>query len=105
LNEPTGYRLVVLQKRVVRPPDLADYFYRRAGHSPVRPERPAARFHPTRQFFSALKARGMYYAMRPGTPQWMREVSYKQWQAQGKIDRPSSNRWQPSPTWRWGARI
>ncbi len=47
---------------------------------------PPLDFHPTRQFFSALKARGMYYAMRPDAPQWMREVSYRQWQAQGKIE-------------------
>lgn len=47
---------------------------------------PPLDFHPTRQFFSALKARGMYYAMQPNAPQWMRDVSYTQWQAQGKIE-------------------
>lgn len=47
---------------------------------------PPLDFHPTRQFFSALKARGMYYAMLPDAPQWMRAVSYKQWQDQGKIE-------------------
>ncbi|MEJ5225677.1 MAG: hypothetical protein WHV44_14560, partial [Anaerolineales bacterium] len=45
---------------------------------------PPLDFHPTRQFFSALKARGMYYAVLPNTPQWMRDLSYKQWQEQGK---------------------
>lgn len=47
---------------------------------------PPLDFHPTRQFFSALKARGMYYAMLPTAPQWMRDLSYQQWQEQGKIE-------------------
>ena len=32
-------------------------------------------FHPTRQLFSAVKARGMYYETLPGVPEWQREFA------------------------------
>ena len=41
-------------------------------------------FAPTRQLFSALKARGMYYAMLPASsdiPTWQRDVAMRQWKS------------------------
>jgi hypothetical protein len=43
-------------------------------------------FHPTRQLHSALIARGMYYQTLDDAPDWKREMSYKQWQAEGLIE-------------------
>jgi 4-amino-4-deoxy-L-arabinose transferase-like glycosyltransferase len=43
-------------------------------------------FHPTRQLHSALIARGMYYQTLEDVPEWKREMSYKQWQAEGLIE-------------------
>jgi 4-amino-4-deoxy-L-arabinose transferase-like glycosyltransferase len=54
-------------------------------------------FAPTRQLFSALKARGMYYAMRPdigsmpdspnpNVPAWKREVAIQQWKSMQAIE-------------------
>lgn len=47
-------------------------------------------FHPTRQLFSALKARGMYYAWSPpaGVPEAQREFAIRQWQALATIEPP-----------------
>lgn len=43
-------------------------------------------FHPTRQLHSALIARGMYYQAQEDFPEWKREMSFKQWQAEGLIE-------------------
>lgn len=45
-------------------------------------------FHPTRQLFSALKARGMCYQSRTDIPEWQREVAIRQWHAQADIEPP-----------------
>jgi len=36
-------------------------------------------FHPTRQFLSAIKARGMYYQYAQDVPEWQREMAVQQW--------------------------
>ncbi|MCF6277506.1 MAG: glycosyltransferase family 39 protein [Anaerolineales bacterium] len=43
-------------------------------------------FHPTRQLFSALKARGIYYQDAPNIPDWQREMAVRQWKAQATIE-------------------
>ena len=43
-------------------------------------------FHPTRQLFSAVKARGMYYEMLPDVPEWQREFAVQQWKAKVTIE-------------------
>ncbi len=45
-------------------------------------------FHPTRQLFSALKARGMCYQTRADVPAWQRETALRQWHAQAAIEPP-----------------
>jgi len=36
-------------------------------------------FHPTRQFLSATKARGMYYQWAGDVPEWQREIAIQRW--------------------------
>ena len=43
-------------------------------------------FHPTRQLFSAVKARGMYYETLPGVPEWRREFAIQQWKTRVTIE-------------------
>lgn len=43
-------------------------------------------FHPTRQLFSAAKARGMYYETLQGIPEWQREFAVQQWKAKVTIE-------------------
>ena len=44
-------------------------------------------FHPTRQLFSALKVRGMYYAaLAPNIPNWQREMAVRQWKTQPTLE-------------------
>ena len=43
-------------------------------------------FHPTRQLFSALKARGIYYQTAPNIPDWQREMAVHQWKLQATIE-------------------
>lgn len=45
-------------------------------------------FNPARQLFSMLKARGIYYAITPGLPEWQREVAIQQWKASPVIEPP-----------------
>ncbi|MFZ5884735.1 MAG: ArnT family glycosyltransferase [Chloroflexota bacterium] len=45
-------------------------------------------FHPTRQLFSAIKARGMYYQTAPGIPDWQREVALRAYEADATIEPP-----------------
>ncbi len=43
-------------------------------------------FHPTRQLHSALIARGIYFQNLPDAPEWQRQMSMQQWQAEGLIE-------------------
>lgn len=43
-------------------------------------------FHPTRQLFSAIKARGMYYETLTNVPEWQREFAIKEWKAKVTIE-------------------
>ncbi|MBT3314150.1 MAG: phospholipid carrier-dependent glycosyltransferase [Anaerolineae bacterium] len=43
-------------------------------------------FHPTRQLFSALKVRGMYYENVPDIPEWQREMAVQQWKTQPTLE-------------------
>lgn len=48
-------------------------------------------FHPTRQFFTAVVARGQYYQDLPSAPEWMRERAIGQWQVE-ETDFPTIDR-------------
>lgn len=43
-------------------------------------------FHPTRQLFSALKARGMYYQQLDGVPDWQRRMAIQQWKLKVTVE-------------------
>ncbi len=43
-------------------------------------------FHPTRQLFSAAKARGMYYETLPDIPEWQRGFAVQQWKTKVTIE-------------------
>ena len=45
-------------------------------------------FHPTRQLFSMIKARGLYYAMSPELPAWQREIAQQQLMDSPMIEPP-----------------
>ena len=45
-------------------------------------------FNPTRQLFSAVKARGMYYQYATDVPEWKREMAIEQWQAKADVEPP-----------------
>jgi hypothetical protein len=47
---------------------------------------PPLDFHPTRQLFSALKARGIYYQDAPDIPAWQREAAIHQRERQATIE-------------------
>lgn len=49
---------------------------------------PLLDFHPTRQLFSAVKARGMAYQTLDNIPAWQKDLSYRQWQAEATIEPP-----------------
>src|SRR3989339_594031 len=49
-------------------------------------------FHPTRQLYSAIKARGMYYQDLQSAPDWQREFAVGLWQEQGLIEPPVMER-------------
>lgn len=49
-------------------------------------------FHPTRQLFSAIKARGMYYEKLDTAPAWQKEFAVEQWKKQGFIEPPVMER-------------
>jgi hypothetical protein len=53
-----------------------------------RIDQPPFDFHPTRQFFSALKARGMYYASLPDAPAWQRSLAIRQWESDIVLEPP-----------------
>ncbi|MFZ5820332.1 MAG: ArnT family glycosyltransferase [Chloroflexota bacterium] len=43
-------------------------------------------FHPTRQLFSAVKARGMYYQSRWDLPNWQRTMAIQQWKSKVTVE-------------------
>ncbi|GAB4503171.1 MAG: hypothetical protein Fur0043_01630 [Anaerolineales bacterium] len=43
-------------------------------------------FHPTRQLFSAVKARGMYYQTRWDLPAWQRTLAIQQWKSKVTVE-------------------
>jgi len=45
-------------------------------------------FHPTRQLFSAIKARGIYYQTAPGIPEWQREIALRAYTADATLEPP-----------------
>lgn len=45
-------------------------------------------FHPTRQLFSAIKARGMYYQTAAGIPEWQREAALRAYTADATLEPP-----------------
>jgi hypothetical protein len=47
-------------------------------------------FHPTRQFLSAVKARGMYYQFARDVPDWQREMAVQRWK-DADVFEPSVN--------------
>ncbi|MBE0685159.1 MAG: glycosyltransferase family 39 protein [Anaerolineaceae bacterium] len=49
-------------------------------------------FHPTRQLYSAIKARGMFYQDLQSVPEWQREFAVGLWQEQGLIEPPIMER-------------
>lgn len=49
---------------------------------------PLLDFHPTRQLFSAVKARGMAYQSFANIPAWQKDLSFRQWQAEATIEPP-----------------
>ncbi|MBW6473434.1 MAG: glycosyltransferase family 39 protein [Anaerolineaceae bacterium] len=49
-------------------------------------------FHPTRQLYSAIKARGMFYQDLQTVPAWQKEFAVGLWQEQGLIEPPVMER-------------
>jgi 4-amino-4-deoxy-L-arabinose transferase-like glycosyltransferase len=49
---------------------------------------PPLDFHPTRQLFSAIKARGLYYQSLPGEGTWVRQMAIQQGKALAAIEPP-----------------
>ncbi len=45
-------------------------------------------FNPTRQLFSAIKARGMYYQFASDVPEWQRQMAIEQWNAKADVEPP-----------------
>ena len=45
-------------------------------------------FNPTRQLFSAVKARGMYYQFATDVPEWQRQMAVEQWEAKADVEPP-----------------
>jgi Dolichyl-phosphate-mannose-protein mannosyltransferase len=49
---------------------------------------PLLDFHPTRQLFAALRARGMYYQTLPNAPTWQKDLSTRQMENLATIEPP-----------------
>lgn len=45
-------------------------------------------FHPTRQLFSAIKARGIHYQTAPGIPEWQRDVALRAYESDATLEPP-----------------
>ena len=49
---------------------------------------PLLDFHPTRQLFGAIKARGLYYQTAPGIPEWQKQITERQVNTEAVIEPP-----------------
>lgn len=49
---------------------------------------PLLDFHPTRQLFSAIKARGLYYQTLPDVPAWQKDLASRQYSGEATIEPP-----------------
>ncbi len=49
---------------------------------------PLLEFHPTRQLFSAIKARGMFYEGRSNAPAWQQDLAVRQYEGEATIEPP-----------------
>ena len=49
---------------------------------------PLLDFHPTRQLFGAIKARGLYYQTLPDAPAWQKDLSLRQYSGEATIEPP-----------------
>ena len=49
---------------------------------------PLLDFQPTRQLFSAIKARGLYYETLPDAPAWQKDISSRQLESEATIEPP-----------------
>ena len=49
---------------------------------------PLLDFHPTRQLFSAIKARGLYYETLPDAPAWQKDLAIRQYTGEATIEPP-----------------
>jgi hypothetical protein len=49
---------------------------------------PLLDFHPTRQLFSAIKARGLYYQTLPNAPAWQKDLAFRQYSGEATIEPP-----------------
>jgi len=49
---------------------------------------PLLDFHPTRQLFSAIKARGLYYQTLPEAPAWQKDLALRQYTGEATIEPP-----------------
>jgi 4-amino-4-deoxy-L-arabinose transferase-like glycosyltransferase len=49
---------------------------------------PLLDFHPTRQLFSAIKARGIYYQTLPDAPAWQKDLAIRQYTGEATIEPP-----------------
>jgi 4-amino-4-deoxy-L-arabinose transferase-like glycosyltransferase len=49
---------------------------------------PLLDFHPTRQLFSAIKARGIYYQTLPDAPAWQKDLASRQYTGEATIEPP-----------------
>ena len=49
---------------------------------------PLLDFHPTRQLFGAIKARGIYYQTLPDAPAWQKSLAVRQYEGEATIEPP-----------------
>ncbi|RPH62117.1 MAG: phospholipid carrier-dependent glycosyltransferase [Chloroflexi bacterium] len=49
---------------------------------------PPLDFHPTRQLFAAIKARGLYYQTLTNVPDWQKDLAVRQWEGEATIEPP-----------------
>ncbi len=49
---------------------------------------PLLEFHPTRQLFGAVKARGIYYSTVPNLPAWQKDLAVRQYEGEATIEPP-----------------
>jgi hypothetical protein len=78
INQITFFRLLV----------ISVFFITAFGIRIYRITEPPLDFHPTRQYHSALIARGYYFEHLPSTPQWQKDIAIKNRQLVGLIEPP-----------------